>query len=156
LDRGTKSSLIRNLSDNFSVAAETGAKDASVPVVLEEWVAEMLADLEAGATWLVTEGRESGTVGIYGRDGAVHTDMIEAFATRLPIERVIFEAPAKAQQAWFVTSLGPHVNLGNIAPDDVLPLETLRLGLRADTALHPSTSGADPSTSGADGGRMAP
>lgn len=136
LDRGAKAELIGSLSSRFRVAAETGAKDASVPVVLDDWIEEMTSDLEAGARWLVTEGRESGTVGIYHRDGAVRDEMIEAIAERLPLQQVIFEAPIKAQQAWFVRTVGPQVNLGNIPPDEVLALETLRLGLRADTALH--------------------
>ena len=136
LDRATKTSLIRRLNPYFSVAAEVGAKDASVPVVDTEWVADMEADLEAGARWLVTEGRESGTVGIYSSDGSVRDNLINAIAARLPIDQVIFEAPNKAQQAWFITTVGHEVNLGNIAPEEVIPLETLRLGLRADTALR--------------------
>ena len=141
LDRSTKSALIRELSTEFRVAAEVGAKDSAIPVVLDEWLTDMEADLEAGAQWLVTEGRESGTVGIYNGNGTVRDDMIEAISERLPIQRVIFEAPNKSQQVWFITNCGPGVNLGNIAPEEVLPLETLRLGLRADTALHPSTNG---------------
>ena len=135
LGREAKTALIRRLTPHFVVAAEVGAKDASVPVVTADWIADMKADLEAGAQWLVTEGRESGTVGIYSGDGSVRDDLISAIADQLPIDRVIFEAPNKAQQAWFITTVSPEVNLGNIATDDVLPLETLRLGLRADTAL---------------------
>ena len=135
-DRATKTDLIRRLSPHFSVAAEVGAKDAGVPVIDAEWIADMEADLEAGARWLVTEGRESGTVGIYSGDGTVRDDLISAIAQRLPIDRVIFEAPNKAQQTWFIRTVGHEVNLGNIAPEEVIPLETLRLGLRADTALR--------------------
>ena len=135
LDRQAKTALIGRLSEHFIIAAEVGAKDANSPVVTSEWLADMHADLEAGAQWLVTEGRESGTVGIYSHDGSVRDDLISAIADQLPIERVIFEAPNKSQQTWFIKAVGSEVNLGNIAPDEVLPLETLRLGLRADTAL---------------------
>jgi phosphosulfolactate synthase len=94
----------------------------------------MEADLTAGAQWVIAEGREGGNVGLFQRDGSVRRDLVDLIAERLPLERVIFEAPQKAQQAWFVRHLGPDVNLGNVPPDEVLPLETLRLGLRADTA----------------------
>jgi phosphosulfolactate synthase len=94
----------------------------------------MEADLAAGARWVIAEGRESGTVGLYLEDGTVRDDLVDAIATRLPVDRVIFEAPRKTQQAWFVRHLGAETNLGNVPPDDILALETLRLGLRADTA----------------------
>jgi phosphosulfolactate synthase len=135
LDPAGKTALVRALAGDRVVFAETGAKDDRVPVVPAQWVAEMAADLDAGASWVIAEGRESGTVGLYGGDGAVREDLVELIAERLPLERVIFEAPRKAQQAWFVRRFGPDVNLGNVAIDEVLPLETLRLGLRADTAL---------------------
>jgi phosphosulfolactate synthase len=130
-----KTELVRSLSTEFTVLAETGAKDGHAPVVTEQWLAEMEADLAAGATWIIAEGRESGTVGLYHEDGSPRTELVEAIAARLPIDRVIFEAPRKAQQAGFIRRFGAGVNLGNVAPDEVLPLETLRLGLRADTAL---------------------
>ena len=135
LDPEAKSALIRQLSRDFTVAAEVGDKDPKFPVLADRWIEEMEADLEAGATWLVAEGRESGTVGIYSPEGTVRADLVAMVADRLPIDRVIFEAPLKAQQAWFIHMGGAQVNLGNIAPEDVLPLETLRLGLRADTAM---------------------
>ena len=94
----------------------------------------MESDLEAGARWVIAEGRDSGTVGIYQGDGAVRDDLIETLISRIPVDRIIFEAPNKAQQVWFVRTIGTEVNLGNIPPEEVLPLETLRLGLRADTA----------------------
>lgn len=134
IDRRRKSELIDTLAHDFVVVAEIGAKDATRPVVVEEWVADLHADLAAGATWVVMEGRESGTVGIYQDDGGVRRDLVDAITGQSPPERIIFEAPHKTQQTWFVKHLGPQVNLGNIAPDDILPLETLRLGLRADTA----------------------
>jgi phosphosulfolactate synthase len=130
-----KTELVRSLCVDFTVLAETGAKDGHAPVVTEQWLTEMEADLAAGADWVIAEGRESGTVGLYHEDGSVRTDLVEAIATRLPVDRVIFEAPRKAQQAWFIHRFGAGVNLGNVPPDEVLPLETLRLGLRADTAV---------------------
>src|SRR6266542_4086464 len=116
------------------VLAETGAKDGRVPVVPVHWVDEMRRDLDAGARWVIAEGRESGTVGLFRRDGSVREELVEAIANHVPLDRVIFEAPLKAQQAWFIRFLGPGVNLGNVPPEEMLPLETLRLGLRADTA----------------------
>lgn len=130
-----KAELIRSLSADFVVFAETGAKDGDAPVVTEQWLAELSADLEAGASWVIAEGRESGTVGLYHADGSVRTDLVDAIAARLPLDRVIFEAPRKAQQTWLIRRLGAAVNLGNVPLDEVLPLETLRLGLRADTAV---------------------
>jgi phosphosulfolactate synthase len=138
LTRRDKARLIGELAGEFTVLAETGAKDPQVPVVAGEWVAEMEADLAAGARWVIAEGRESGTVGLYHRDGSVREDLVELLAARLPLDRVIFEAPHKAQQAWFVHHLGPDANLGNVPLDEVLALETLRLGLRADTARIPT------------------
>jgi phosphosulfolactate synthase len=134
LGPAAKTGLVRELAGEFVVLAETGAKDDGVPVVPEDWVAEMAADLEAGANRVIAEGRESGTVGLYRPDGSVRQDLVGLIVARLPLDRVIFEAPRKAQQAWFVRQLGPEVNLGNVDLDEVLPLETLRLGLRADTA----------------------
>ena len=134
LDRRRKTELVTGLSRGFIVAAEVGSKDAATPVVASEWLADMQADLDAGATWVIAEGRESGTVGIYDSGGEVRGGLVDTLLTAIPLDRIIFEAPHKAQQTWFVRRLGAEVNLGNIPPDDVLPLETLRLGLRADTA----------------------
>jgi phosphosulfolactate synthase len=130
-----KTGLVRSLSADFTVLAETGAKDGQAPVITEQWLDEMEGDLAAGATWVITEGRESGTVGLYHPDGSLRHDLVQAIVGRLPIDRVIFEAPRKPQQADLLCSLGCAVNLGNIPTDEVLPLETLRLGLRADTAV---------------------
>ncbi|RNL62835.1 phosphohydrolase [Nocardioides marmoriginsengisoli] len=135
LDADRKSQLIRTLSADFTVLAEVGCKDDRPPVLATAWAAEMERDLESGAAWVIAEGRESGTVGLYGADGHVREDLIAKLTSRVPVDRMIFEAPRKTQQTWFIRSLGPSVNLGNIAPDDLVALETLRLGLRADTAL---------------------
>ncbi|EHB46404.1 phosphosulfolactate synthase [Mycolicibacterium vinylchloridicum] len=128
-----KISLVGRFAQEFIVLAETGAKDASAPVVAEQWISEMRADLDAGASYVIAEGRESGTVGLYDTDGSLRTDLVESIAM-LGTERVIFEAPRKAQQAELIKRFGPMVNIGNIALEDPIAVETLRLGLRADTA----------------------
>lgn len=135
LTMARKTELIRDLSADFVVLAETGAKDGHVPVDEQKWLAEMESDLEAGARWVIAEGRESGTVGLYDEDGKVRESLVMAIAERIPLDKVIFETPLKEQQVWFIKNLGPNVNLGNVPTGDVIPLETLRLGLRADTAL---------------------
>jgi phosphosulfolactate synthase len=129
-----KHALVRELATDFVVLAETGAKEGSYPVAPAEWAEEMTRDLEAGASWVVAEGRESGTVGLYHADQGIREDVVAGILSWVPRDRVIFEAPGKNQQAWFVQQFGAEINLGNVAPASVLPLETLRLGLRADTA----------------------
>jgi phosphosulfolactate synthase len=128
-----KQDLVRELSTEFTVLSEVGTKEAVEPVA-GEWVAEMLADLEAGAAWVIAEGRESGTVGLFDASGAVREQLVEEILAAVAPERLIFEAPAREQQAWLIRRLGANVNLGNIAAGEVGGLETLRLGLRADTA----------------------
>ncbi len=127
-----KRRLIQDLSAEFEVLAEVGSKQPG-PVDVGAWCDEMAGDLDAGASWLVAEGRESGTVGLFEPDGEVRVELVEAIAAAVPVERVIFEAPRKSQQAVLISLVGPNVSLGNIAPAEVLSLETLRRGLRADT-----------------------
>jgi phosphosulfolactate synthase len=129
-----KRELIKGAAEAFVVLAETGVKDAQVVMSTRQWRDEIAEDLAAGATWIITEGRESGTVGIYDGSGVPKPDIIEAAVDAAGLGRVLFEAPRKDQQAWLIDRFGPQVNLANIAPDEVLPLTTLRLGLRADTA----------------------
>ncbi len=133
LPPGRKQALIRELAADFAVLAETGAKEGGYPPTPADWGEEMARDLDAGASWVIAEGRESGTVGLYRSDYAIREELVEAIAGSVPVDKVIFEAPRKNQQAWFVRQFGADVNLGNIAPASVLALETLRLGLRADT-----------------------
>lgn len=127
-----KRRLIQELIVDFEVLAEVGSKRPG-PVNVRSWCEEMARDLDAGATWLVAEGRESGNVGLYERDGAVRVALVEAIAAAVPVDRVIFEAPQKSQQSVLIEMLGPNVGLGNIAPDEALSVETLRRGLRSDT-----------------------
>jgi phosphosulfolactate synthase len=133
LPASRKHALVRELAADFVVLAETGAKEGNYPPTPAEWAEEMARDLEAGATWVVAEGRESGTVGLYHADQGIREDLVSAILTWIPPDKVIFEAPGKSQQAWFVRQFGADVNIGNVAPAGVLSLETLRLGLRADT-----------------------
>lgn len=135
-----KRALIERAAERFVVLAEVGAKDPTVPAAPDRWAAEMAADLEAGAAWVLAEGRESGTVGLYEPDGAVRTAVVEAVVSRVGLARVIFEAPRKDQQAWFLRRFGPDVNLGNVPLAEVLGLEALRLGLRADTIALSTTA----------------
>ena len=134
LPASRKHALVRELAVDFVVLAETGAKEGNYPPTPAEWAQEMANDLEAGATWVIAEGRESGTVGLYHPDQGIREELVTAIVDGIPQDKVIFEAPDKSQQAWFVRQLGADVNLGNVAPGSVLSLETLRLGLRADTA----------------------
>jgi phosphosulfolactate synthase len=128
-----KHALVRELAADFVVLAETGAKEGNYPPTPAEWGEEMARDLDAGASWVIAEGRESGTVGLYHSDQGIREDLVTAILAWIPADKVIFEAPGKSQQAWFVRQLGADVNIGNVAPASVLALETLRLGLRADT-----------------------
>ena len=134
LGPGIKEGLIAALARDFCVLAEVGSKDSEAPVRAATWAAQMTRDLDAGASFVVAEGRESGTVGLYGPDGAVRDGLVATLLRRVPAERIIFEAPEGSQQKWFVRHLGVDVNLGNVPPDDVIALETLRRGLRSDTA----------------------
>jgi phosphosulfolactate synthase len=125
--------LIAEAAEDFIVLAEVGAKDPAVRRAPDEWAAAASGALEAGATWVIAEGRASGTVGIYSASGAVREDVVEAMVGAAGTDSLVFEAPREQQQAWFVRRLGPDVNLANIRPADALSLETLRLSLRADT-----------------------
>lgn len=130
-----KSRLIRRASTRFTVVSEVGLKDERLQLPPDEWGKEAARDLEDGALLVIAEGRESGTVGVYSEDGSVRDDLVETLVSAAGIEHLLFEAPAKDQQAWFINRYGADVNLGNIATHDALALEALRLGLRADTAL---------------------
>ncbi len=128
-----KLELIGELARDFTVLSEVGSKDADIVYAPYQWVEWMRDELEAGAWKVITEGREGGTAGIYRPTGEMRTGLIDEIVHSIPVGDVIFEAPTKASQAYFVKRFGPEVNLGNIPPEEVIPLETLRLGLRADT-----------------------
>ena len=133
IPREEKLELIADFARDFTVLSEVGSKDSDVVFAPYQWVEWINEELEAGAWKVITEGREGGTAGIYRSDGDMRTGLLDEIAHGVPIERVLFEAPTKSSQAWFVKHFGPNVNLGNIPPDEVIPLETLRLGLRGDT-----------------------
>ncbi|GAA2566832.1 phosphosulfolactate synthase [Pseudonocardia hydrocarbonoxydans] len=140
-----KRALIGSAVGRFTVLAEVGAKSPGEQLAARTWPAEARADLDAGASLVVTEGRQSGTVGTFDAAGRVRPDVVEAVAAAVGVHRVVFEAPRSAQQAWFVRRFGPDVNLGNVALSDVLSVETLRLGLRSDTAAtRQDAAGAGP------------
>ena len=131
--RERKLELIAELARDFTVLSEVGSKDSAVEFETEEWVSWLREELDAGAWKVITEAREGGTAGIFSATGEMRTGVVDEIARELDARDVIFEAPTKASQAWFVKHFGPEVNLGNIPPDDVIALQTLRLGLRADT-----------------------
>ena len=128
-----KRELLCRAAESFEVLSEVGSKDPNEILTPDEWTNEVAGDLAAGARWVITEGRESGTVGIYREDGSIREDVVAAAVHGGGIDRILFEAPRKDQQAWLIRTFGPDVNLANIACNEVLALETLRLGLRADT-----------------------
>lgn len=128
-----KYDLIRTATRRFTVLSEVGAKSDADRMACIEWAEEVKGDLAAGARWVLTEGRESGTVGIYDPGGNVREDVVEAVMNAGGVERVVFETPRKDQVVWFIRHCGPDVNLANIPVAEVLGVETLRLGLRADT-----------------------
>jgi phosphosulfolactate synthase len=133
IPRDRKLELIDEFAQDFTVVSEVGSKDSSVEFSAEEWTSWLSEELDAGAWKVVTEAREGGSAGIFTKAGEMRTGLVEEIASAVSLEDVIFEAPTKASQAWFITHFGPEVNLGNIPPDEVIPLETLRLGLRGDT-----------------------
>jgi phosphosulfolactate synthase len=133
LPRERKLEVIAELAKDFVVLSEVGSKDAQVVYPPYQWVEWIREDLGAGAWKVITEGRESGTAGIYRPSGDMRTGLIDEIVHEIEVSQVIFEAPGTAAQAWFVQRFGPDVNVGNVPPEEVIPLETLRLGLRADT-----------------------
>ena len=133
IPRERKLELIADFARDFTVLSEVGSKDSDVVFAPYQWVEWINEELAAGAWKVITEGREGGTAGIYRSDGDMRTGLLDEIAHGVAIENVLFEAPTKSSQAWFVKHFGPNVNLGNIPPDEVIPLETLRLGLRGDT-----------------------
>jgi len=133
IPRERKLELIADFARDFTVLSEVGSKDSSVEYTAEEWKRWLREELDAGAWKVITEAREGGTAGIFDSSGGMRTELIGEIALEIGPVHVIFEAPSKAAQAWFIKQFGPSVNLGNIPPDEVIPLETLRLGLRGDT-----------------------
>jgi phosphosulfolactate synthase len=135
LDHDRKLELISKLAEEFTVLSEVGSKDNTRIMAPFRWVEQIQSELKAGAWKVIAEARESGRVGIFRHDGEVRMGLIDEILHAVPGEKVLFEAPQKDQQVWFVRRLGPDVNLGNISPEETLSLETIRVGLRADTVV---------------------
>jgi phosphosulfolactate synthase len=131
-----KLNYIRLLSTQITVLSEVGSKVAGVEIPHEKWIIMMKMELEAGSWKVIAEARESGNIGIYNKDGSANTGLIDDIVGHVKVDNVIWEAPLKSQQAWFIKLLGANVNLGNIATQEVVALETLRLGLRGDTFFN--------------------
>ena len=146
IPRDEKLDLIADFARDFTVLSEVGSKDPDVVFAPYQWVEWIKEEKEAGAWKVITEAREGGTAGIFDSSGGMRTDLIEEIAGVVGPANIVFEAPTKAAQAWFVKTFGASVNLGNIAPDEVIPLETLRLGLRGDTLKEVLRGDADVAT----------
>jgi phosphosulfolactate synthase len=143
LEPEVKRELIERLSREFVVLSEVGSKDSDFIMAPYIWVEQIESDLAAGAWKVIAEARESGTAGIYRANGEVRTGLIDEIAHAIDPARMIFDAPLQRQQVWLLTRFGTECNLGNIAPADVLSLETLRLGLRSDTVERFALGGGD-------------
>jgi phosphosulfolactate synthase len=133
LPHDEKCNYINRLSSDVTVLSEVGSKDAEKIIPPYKWIQLMNKELEAGAWKVIGEAREGGNVGLFRSSGEVREGLVDEILTQIPFEKIIWEAPQKAQQVWFIKLLGTNVNLGNIAPNEVIPLETIRLGLRGDT-----------------------
>lgn len=136
MDNRDKCDYINKLSQDYIVLSEVGSKDAGIEISNGEWILQMDSELKAGSFKVIAEARESGTVGIYKADGKANISLINDISAKVPLDSIIWEAPIKSQQVWFIKHFGANVNLGNIAPAEIIPLETLRLGLRGDTFMQ--------------------
>jgi len=133
IPRERKLELIEDFARDFTVLSEVGSKDSDVVFAPYEWVEWIKQEKDAGAWKVITEARESGTAGVFRASGEMRTGLVAEIAHSIDFHDLVWEAPTKASQAWFIKEFGPNVNLGNIPPEEVIPLETLRLGLRGDT-----------------------
>ena len=128
-----KCGYIEKMTKHGTILSEVGSKDAAHIMPPYKWIELMRAELEAGSTYVIAEAREAGNVGIYRGSGEVREGLVQEILTQIPAEKIIWEAPQKAQQLYFLELIDCNVNLGNIAPNEVIPLETMRIGLRGDT-----------------------
>lgn len=133
LSQEKKLDIIRQLKEDFIVLSEVGSKNPNEIIAPYKWVNMIKSELEAGAWKVITEAREGGNVGVFRPNGEVRSGLIDEITDLISKDDLIFEAPLKEQQVWFIQKFGPNVNLGNISPAEVIPVETLRLGLRSDT-----------------------
>ncbi|MGD9929279.1 MAG: phosphosulfolactate synthase [Mangrovibacterium sp.] len=135
IEHGKKCSYIESLAKDYVVLSEVGTKLKGKEITHEQWISWMQTELQAGAWKVIAEARESGNIGIYKEDGSADCDLVLDIRKHVNADDILWEAPLKSQQVWFIKLLGPNVNLGNIANNEVIPLETLRRGLRGDTLL---------------------
>lgn len=133
LDHEEKCKLIERFSKQVTVLSEVGSKDAEKIIAPYQWIQLMQDELAAGAWKVIGEAREGGNVGLFRSTGEVRSGLVQEILTKIPADKIIWEAPQKAQQVYFIKLIGANVNLGNIAPNELIPLETIRLGLRGDT-----------------------
>ena len=136
IDHESKCKFISTLAKNFTVLSEVGSKEEGIIIHPAKWVSMMKAELEAGSFKVIAEARESGTVGIFHKNGSAHSMLVTRITNKIKVEDIIWETPQKSQQVYFINLFGANVNVGNISVDDVIPLETLRIGLRGDTFFN--------------------
>ena len=136
LDHDEKCELIYKYSKNYTVLSEVGSKEQGILISPAKWIKMMSKELEAGSWKVIAEGRESGSVGIFRPNGNPHTILINKIISKINPDKILWESPSKKQQTWFINLFNQNVNLGNIATNDVLSLETLRQGLRGDTFFN--------------------
>lgn len=136
LEHDIKCEYIRKLAEQVTVLSEVGSKDVEKIIPPYKWIKLMQEELDAGAWKVIGEARETGNVGLFRSTGEVRSGLVEEILTKIPFEKIVWEAPQKAQQVWFIKLLGANVNIGNIAPQEVIPLETIRIGMRGDTFNH--------------------
>lgn len=132
----SKCDYINKLSKNFTVLSEVGSKEEGIIIHPAKWISMMKAELEAGSFKVIAEARESGNVGIFHKNGSAHSMLITRITNKINVDDIIWETPQKSQQVYFINLFGANVNVGNIGVDDVIPLETLRIGLRGDTFFN--------------------
>ncbi|WP_458413630.1 phosphosulfolactate synthase [Schinkia sp. CFF1] len=132
--------IVSEMKADFHVVGEVGSKDQNYELSAKNWVFEMKSLLDAGCEYVITEGRDSGTAGIYNPDGEVKKSILKELSKQVEINKIIFEAPTNKQQMFFINTFGPNVNLGNVKPQDVLLLEAERVGLRSETLFMPTES----------------
>ena len=133
INHDVKCEYIQKLSKNFKVISEIGSKDESIILDDSQWISFMKKELDAGSWKVIAEAREGGNVGMFDPNGNIKKDLIAKITSNIPVDKILWEAPQKKQQVWFINSFGANVNLGNISPNDIISLECLRLGLRGDT-----------------------
>jgi phosphosulfolactate synthase len=133
IEHDKKCEYIRTLTKDYTVISEVGSKDAEKIIPPYEWIEMMEKEIQAGVWKVIAEARESGTVGVFRGSGEVRSGLVAEIIRKIPLEKIIWEAPQKAQQVWFIKLYGANINLGNIAPSELIALETLRLGLRGDS-----------------------